>query len=73
MIVTASSFPVRDPRPVALGKDTCGVKVSADGGEPDFEMVVVLQVPGGGVGAGVEASAGELGARGDDEVDGGLG
>ena len=37
------------------------------------EAVVVLQVPGDGVGAGVEAFAGELGAQGDDEVDGGLG
>ena len=30
-------------------------------------------MPGDGVGAGVEAFAGELGAQGDDEVDGGLG
>jgi hypothetical protein len=35
--------------------------------------MVVLQLPGDGVGAGVEAFAGELGAQGDDEVDGGLG
>ena len=34
---------------------------------------MVFEVPGDGVGAGVEAFAGELGAQGDDEVDGGLG
>ena len=50
-----------------------GVEVSADGGDGHVEAVVVLQVPGDGVGAGVEAFAGELGAQGDDEVDGGLG
>ena len=36
-------------------------------------MVVALQVPGDGVGAGIEALSGELGAQGDDEVNGGLG
>lgn len=49
------------------------MEVAADGGDGYFEMVVVLQVPGDGVGAGVEAFAGEPGALGDDEVDGGLG
>ena len=33
----------------------------------------MFEVPGDGVGAGVEAFAGELGAQRDDEVDGGLG
>ena len=71
MIVTASSFPAREPRPAALGKDTG--KDAADRSDGDCEAVVVFQVPGDGVGAGVEAFAGELGAQGDDEVGGGLG
>jgi len=48
VIVTASSFPGRDPRPAALGKDTR--KDAADGGDEDLEAVVVLQVPSDGVG-----------------------
>ena len=71
MIVTASSFLARDPRPAALGKDTR--HGSADGGDGHCEAVVMLQVPGDGVGAGVEPFVGELGAQGDDEADGGLG
>jgi hypothetical protein len=51
------------------GKKSCeSVKPSGN----EFGAVVV-QVPGDGVGAGVEPLAGELGARRDDEVDGGLG
>ena len=46
---------------------------TAAGGDGHFEAVVVLQVPGDGVGAGVEAFAGEFGAQRDDDVDGGLG
>ena len=35
--------------------------------------VVVLEVPGDGVGSGVEAFAGQFGAQRHDEIDGGLG
>ena len=60
-------------RPAACGVGQGYRQGSADGGDGHFEAVVVLQVPGDGVRAGVEAFAGELGAQGDDEVDGGLG
>ena len=35
-----------------------GGQVAADGGDGDVEAVVVLEVPGDGVGSGVEAFAG---------------
>ena len=48
---------------VGAGLDEAGgVQVAADGGHGDLEAVVVLQVPGDGVGSGVEAFAGQLGA-----------
>ena len=47
--------------------------MAADRGDGDGEPVVVLQVPGDGVGSGVEAFAGEFGAQRHDQVDGGLG
>ena len=50
-----------------------GGEVAADGGDGDVGAVVVLEVPGDGVGSGVESFAGEFGAQGHDEVDGGLG
>jgi len=57
-----------------LGVDQAGgVQVAADRGDGDGEPVVVLQVPGDGVGSGVEAFAGELSAQRHDQVDGGLG
>jgi hypothetical protein len=43
--------------------------VAVDGADCDGDAVVVLQVPGDGVWAVVEAFAGEFGAQADDEVD----
>lgn len=50
-----------------------GGEVAADGGDGDVGAVVVLEVPGDGVGSGVRAFAGQFGAQGPVEVDGGLG
>ena len=59
---------------VGCGCDEAGgVEVAADGGDRNVEVVVVLEVPGDGVGSGVEAFAVQFGAQGDHEVDGGLG
>lgn len=53
-----------------LGFDeSCGAEMSPDRGGRDGDVVVVGQVPGDGVGAGIEASFEELGAQLHDQGD----
>ena len=71
-VVADPQYPALARRPL-LSWPHIGSVVMAYGVFATSEMVVMLQVPGDGVGAGIEAFAGELDAQGDDEVDGGLG
>ena len=58
---------------VGVGFDQSGgAAVAANRGDGHGQVVVVLQMPGDGVGAGVEALAGQGVAQLDDQVDGGL-
>lgn len=58
---------------LGLGSDhSGGVQVAADGVDRDGQAVAVVQVPGDGLWAVVEAVAGQFGAQRHDQVDGGL-
>ncbi len=52
------------------GDDACVAEVAVDGGGGDPDVVVVFEVPGDGVAAGVVAVGGEFVAEADDEADG---
>ena len=47
-------------------------EVAADGGRRNSHVVVMVEVPGDGVGSGVESFAGQLVAHLEDQLDGGL-
>jgi hypothetical protein len=47
-------------------------EVAADRGDRYLQLMVVLQMPGDGVGSGVQARGAQLGAEFDDQIDGGL-
>jgi hypothetical protein len=49
----------------------CG-EVAADRGDRHLQLVVMFQMPGDGVGSGVEARGAQLVAELDDQIDGGL-
>lgn len=50
------------------GDEVCAVQGAPDRGGRDGDAVVVVKVPGEGVGAGVQAAGGELVAQPDDEI-----
>ena len=47
-------------------------RVAADRGDRHLQLVVMFQMPGDGVGSGVEACGAQFVAEFDDQIDGGL-